>query len=1068
MGGYFDKIDRFAIALTRSVIRFRYLIVLFALLTAIGIGSGGKHLEFSNNYRVFFSDENPELKAFENLQATYTKNDNFLFVIEPPGGEVFTQESLEAIKQLTEEAWQIPYTIRVDSLSNFQHTYGIDDDLIVEDLVLDTESLTARELETKNGIALNEPLLVKQLLTTDNQVSAINVTLQYPEQSLLEVPEAVAKARELRDQIESNFPGTKVWLTGVSMLNNAFSEAGFGDMGTLVPTMFLVILAITLLILRSFTATFATLVVIMLSSMVGMGFAGFSGIKLTPISGSAPIIILTLAIADSIHILISLRTAMREGMEKTSAIIEAIRVNFLPVTITSLTTIIGFLALNFSDSPPFWHLGNITSVGILAAWVFSLTLLPAIVRILPYRVKPQAEQEAGTRSMDRLADFVTRYPKQLILAIGTATAVFITFIPSIEFNDQWIEYFDERIEFRRESDQALQHFGMYPIEFSVPAQDSGGVSEPEYLRNLENFTEFLRQQDNVVHVYSISDIMKRLNKNLHGDDDSYYRTPSDRELSAQYLLLYELSLPYGLDLNDRINIDKSATRVTATLGNTSTADTKAFLETTNAWILENFPEYMQSTRPTSAQVMFTYITERNVNNMIGGTVAAILVISLIMVMALRSVHLGILSLVPNGLPILATFGTWALLVGEVGFSVATVASISLGIIVDDTVHFMSKYVRARSENGLTAEDAVRYAFHNVGVAILVNTVILSIGFLVLTTSAFKVNADMGLLTALSIVFALILDFLFLPALLMVMGRQQDTDITGDKSVKTNLLTKAQSATAVLMMTTVVGLGGILATPDSLASVEITPVRGDSPEQRKGFEIAACSDRSDRGYGDNKVELTMVLRNAAGKETSRNLAITTLEVTDESVGDKSLVVFNKPRDIEGTALLSHAKILDPDDQWLFLPALKRVKRISSANKSGPFVGSEFAFEDFTATELNKYDYEFIREEQCGDLKCDVVARYPRYKNSGYTRQLAWVDQTDHQLRKVEFYDRRNALLKTLILKDYRLYQGQFWRSHRLEMVNHQTNKSTDLIYGEYQFSVGLNQNDFVKGRLSRLR
>ncbi len=236
---------------------------------------------------------------------------------------------------------------------------------------------------------------------------------------------------------------------------------------------------------------------------------------------------------------------------------------------------------------------------------------------------------------------------------------------------------------------------------------------------------------------------------------------------------------------------------------------------------------------------------------------------------------------------------------------------------------------------------------------------------------------------------------------------------------------------------------------------------------RGFEIAARSDRTDLGFGDSEVELKMVLRNAAGQEATRALRIVTLEKPDESVGDKSLVVFDTPRDIEGTALLSHAKILDPDDQWLYLPALKRVKRISSSNKSGPFVGSEFAFEDFTAIELNKFSYTYVGEVPCGDLTCDVLERTPRYENSGYTKQISWVDQADYQIRKVEFYDRRGDLLKVLELKDYRNYDG-IWRAHTLSMSNVQTNKQTDLLYGDYTFDNGLAENDFVKGRLSRLR
>ena len=288
----------------------------------------------------------------------------------------------------------------------------------------------------------------------------------------------------------------------------------------------------------------------------------------------------------------------------------------------------------------------------------------------------------------------------------------------------------------------------------------------------------MREQSIVTHVYSLSDIMKRLNRNMHGDDTSYYRTPADRELSAQYLLLYELSLPYGLDLNDRINIDKSSTRVTATIQQATSGETKAFFNNVDAWMQDNLPAYMH-TKPTSAGVMFTYISERNMQNMVVGTLIAIAAIALIMMLALRSVRLGTLSLVPNGLPILTTFGAWALLVGEVGFSVATVASISLGIVVDDTVHFLSKYVRARDEKLLNVEDSIRYAFKNVGVAIVVNTIILTAGFFVMTTSAFKMNVDLGLMTILSIIGALILDFLLLPALLLLGRTKEETKIVDD-------------------------------------------------------------------------------------------------------------------------------------------------------------------------------------------------------------------------------------------------------------------------------------------------
>lgn len=282
-----------------------------------------------------------------------------------------------------------------------------------------------------------------------------------------------------------------------------------------------------------------------------------------------------------------------------------------------------------------------------------------------------------------------------------------------------------------------------------------------------------------------------------------------------------------------------------------------------------------------------------------------------------------------------------------------------------------------------------------------------------------------------------------------------------KTVTTNLWRNALLATAAF---------AAIATPSAIAQDIDLPDWVDSDSERQGYEIAMRSDNSDNGFGDSRVEARMVLRNAAGQETSRELSFQTLERADNTVGDKSVVVFHTPADVEGTALLSHARILEPDDQWLYLPALARVRRISSANKSGPFVGSEFAFEDFTAVELNKYEHNYVSS---GDIEVggetmavDIVERFPRYENSGYSRQVSYIDQDVYQIRRIEFFDRRGDLLKTLDLADYREYGDGIWRAHALTMTNHQTGKSTELVYSDYEFGVGLSDNDFVRGVLER--
>ncbi|MEL7489688.1 MAG: MMPL family transporter [Pseudomonadota bacterium] len=768
-----NSIDQFAVSLAQVVIKLRWLVILLALAGAGYMATGAANLAYDNNYRTFFSKDNPELKNFEEFQATYTKSDNFLVVIVPKdGSDIFENDTLEAVRRVTEGGWLIPYATRVDSITNFQYTYADGDDLIVEDLVEDPLSFTPAELADKKAAALAEPLLNGQLINTETNATIVNIVLTYPEKSLAEVPEAVAAVRELREEIETAYPNLEIYLTGQSMLSNAFSEAIKSDFATLIPVMIGIILVTTAIAVRSVSATVSTLLLVILSTMVAMGWAGFMGIKLAGPSPSAVIVILTLAIADSIHILISARSGMRAGLSKRDAIIDSVRINFLAVSITSLTTIVGFMSLNFADSPPFRDFGNISAVGILAAWFFSLTLLPALLSIIPLRVKPRAT-ESGRTLVGAFADIVIGNYRKLFFLAGGASLALIAFIPQIELSDNFRKYFDQRIEFRTDTDKTLDYFGFYQMEFSIKSGEAGGVSDPKYLEKLEAFGEWLRADPRVTHVYSVADIMKRLNKNLNGDDPDFYRIPDDRELAAQYLLLFEISLPYGLDLNDRINIDKSATRLTATLtGEFTTQDSRQLIKASEAWFRENAPEYIAP--PTGPQIMFTFIAKRNVDSMIVGTVIAIFAIAVIMVFALRSVPIGLLSIVPNGLPILTAFGAWAVLVGEVGFSVAAVASLSLGIVIDDTVHFLTKFLRAQREKGLSTADSIRYAFETVGVAIIFNTFILAAGFIVVSLSAFKINAEMGLLTTLSIGFALVLDFLFLPALLMMLSRKPAT------------------------------------------------------------------------------------------------------------------------------------------------------------------------------------------------------------------------------------------------------------------------------------------------------
>jgi len=750
-----------------QVLTKRWLVILLTLIAIGFMASGARLLSFSNDYRMFFSDENPQLQAFETLQNTYTKTDNVLFVLSPVDGEVFTRDTLNQIEWLTEQSWQIPYNIRVDSITNYQHTSADGDDLLVRNLVEDALTLSEQEINKAREVAVNEPLLVNRLISPSAHVTGVNVTIQLPGKSLTEVPEVAAFARDLAKQLEARAPQIKVHLTGMVMMNNAFPEASMGDMKTLYPLMLAVIILIVGYMLRSGSATFVTALMIIMTILATMGLTGWLGIQMSPPTTSVPVMVMTLAVADSVHVLVNFLHFMRNGMQKIEAMRESLRINLAPVFLTSLTTIIGFLSLNFSDAPPFRDLGNMAAMGVAVAFILSMTFLPALMMILPVKIS-QVETQ-GEKTMSRFAEFVIRRRRFLFWTMTLIILSAISQLPRNDLNDVFVEYFDESIQFRADTDYAAENLtGIYLIEYSIPSQGEGGVSDPAFLENVEKFANWYRQQEGVMHVNSITDIMKRVNKNLHGDDIDWYKLPDSKELSAQYLLLYEFSLPYGLDLNNQINQKKSATRLTVTMKTMSTEELLSMEEKAQAWLKANVPDYFE-THGSSPTVMFANIGHRNIRSMLFGTTIALILISIILMLALKSIRIGLLSIIPNLVPIAMAFGIWGIFVGQIGLALSIVTGVTLGIVVDDTVHFLSKYLRARREKGLGSEDAIRYAFSTVGTALWVTSVVLVIGFGILALSNFELNAGMGLLTAITIALALFADFFYLPTLLMKFG-----------------------------------------------------------------------------------------------------------------------------------------------------------------------------------------------------------------------------------------------------------------------------------------------------------
>ena len=754
-----------------TLMRFKWLTMLASILLAVGAASGARFLYFNDDYRIFFSPDFPPMLEYDKVQDIYNRVDNVFISIKPKSG-VFNKEFLASIEELTEDLWQIPYSNRVDSLTNYQHTDVEEDDLIVGNLVENAFDLNQEDIEKIKRVAANEPSLVGRIISPNGTVTAINITINIPaEDSAIGVPIVAGAVKERMAEYQAEHSDTEVHLSGIIMLNNAFAESAVSDLKTLMPLLVLSVLLIMGLLVGTISGSFATFIVVILSVITGYGTAGWLGIYL---SGPAMIglyMILTLAVADCVHILSSFYYEMRHGAaNKTVAMLESLKINFMPVFITSLTTAIGFLTLNFSDVGPFRDLGNIVAAGVIGAFIFSTILLPMLMLVLPVRVK-QRSVNAKSDMMEILAEFVIRNSRKLLFGASIVSLIFIALMPLNILNDEFTKYFDTSTSIRQATEFSDREIGGNGVfELSLDTKVANGINNPNFLKEADTLTQWLKTQPEVRNVNSLSDIIKRLNKTMNQDNSDFYNIPKIQELAAQYLLLYELSLPYGLDLNNQINVDKSATRIVITITSLDSEANIAFEKRIQDWLNSNVTTF--EAKPVGTTLMFSYIGQININSSLISAFSALMLISLVLLVALRSWRYGLISFIPNLLPAGIAFGIWYLIKGQIGIANSIVVSLALGIIVDDTVHFLSKYLHAKRHRGANTEDAIRYAFRSVGRALWITTVALVCGFIIMSQSTYLPNAEMAVLTCITIITALLIDFLLLPPLLIFINRNE--------------------------------------------------------------------------------------------------------------------------------------------------------------------------------------------------------------------------------------------------------------------------------------------------------
>ena len=747
-----------------------WITLLLCLVSIAVIGSGARLIGVETDYEIFFDGVNPRLEAHYQVEDHFGRNDFLQLAIEPHHGDVFNASTMQVVEDITERFWTLSWSRRVDSLTNYPYTKAEGDDLITTPMFEDAEGLTPEQWQERQAFALHDVATRRLLVSDDGRITGITATIMLPHGDT-HAPIVLADEFEnMVAELEQQYPQFDMYPYGSILLNKAFFVHATREFAGLLAIGVTLLLIASGLILRSALAAFSIGILMATSVATGMGLTGWLGLPLTAPSSSAPVIVMALSVASTIHLLSGFLKRLNQGMERKQAVTASMQENFKPIFLTAITTAIGFLCLNVSDVPPYRLLGNTTAIGVAAAFCLTFTLLPALLRLLPFRRRTHADPQQLTRRWRKFGHAIASRPGAITLASVVVMAVITAPIVRNVIDDRLLTYFASDVPIRANTEYVMDNYSwFYGAFMPVAAAEENGITSPEYLRHLDDFMTWARAQPEVRAAGSFSDVIKQLNRNMNGDDPAFYVIPDDRELVAQYLLLYELSLPFGKDLSTQIDSARSTSLVRIGFRDISSSGMRAFESRTDQWMAENFPEHMRS-HLTGPPMLFAHIwNDATESNLLGMGLAVLLICSLIGVM-LGSLKLGLISLLPNIAPALMAFGIWGLINAQIDIGSSIVAVIAFGIIVDDTIHFLHRYRHFRQQ-GKSYPEAIEETFAAVGTALFTTTIVLALGFGVLAFSDFTLNSSMGMLTGITIALALAVDFIFLPALLGIADRR---------------------------------------------------------------------------------------------------------------------------------------------------------------------------------------------------------------------------------------------------------------------------------------------------------
>ena len=742
-------LDPLARGISRRVVERPILVALAALVVLGLMASGVSQLELRTGYRGMFHAEDPLLADIEAMHRRYGSGDGLIIMLHARDGDVLSRDGLGAIHHVTEALLALPETRRVTSLSTQRRVARTAIGPVLIDLVPKSLPRSGEALETLRRAALEMPGVAGTLIAASGGAALARASISLPPKDPSALSAFMAKLRDLKREVEASEPNLRLALGGLVVLNSAFVEAAERDMRTLFPAMAGLLCLGLWIFTRSWRGVLGPLAVVIAAVLAALGAAGWLGLPITPILSIAPTIILGIGIADSLHVLMATDRARMAGLAGGPALYRALRRNLTPIYLTTLTTGVGFLSLLFSESPPFRDLGLVTAIGVIAALFFTVTLLPSISLASRGRLKPRYDRMAGW--IGWTVDHTQRRRGLALALITVITVVAVTGLARIRSDDRLSEWFDHSVAFRQDLDVIRAAFG--PTErtsWVVPLPRGLDDIKIHLLEDLDAFTAWLAARPETAGAVSISSVVSGLTG------------PGSREVGIAGLrrLAGVQAKPGQNPAASLLAIDNRETRVLVTLASGSTRALRDLEATARTWLESRRPPLNQA-RPAGPAWSLALLVSSSAESMLIGTAIAFAVIAACLGLILRSWRLGWVGLAAMVLPPALVYGIWSWIGGSVGLAESVVAATSLGLLVDVSIHILTRCSRYRSSLA-ARRTTVRRAFEAAGPALMVGFLILIAGFAVLTLSPFQGNMHFGLLTAATLAAGIVVAVLVLP------------------------------------------------------------------------------------------------------------------------------------------------------------------------------------------------------------------------------------------------------------------------------------------------------------------